>query len=122
MFGKTPALIQSGKSRTAGKIAVPAMGKTLESFISSNFGRSPFIIIYDDEIKNYSFFENIGYSIRNGSGLKAAEIIIQNKVDILLTMEIGQKAYSILMKEHIDIHLLSSGGTVKSAINKYLKK
>jgi len=104
------------------KIAIPSSENSRESLINNNLGRSPFITIYDEETKKYSFIENIGYSIRDGSGLKAAEIIIQNKVDILLTMEIGQKAYSILMKEHIDIHLLNSGGTVKSAINKYLKK
>jgi predicted Fe-Mo cluster-binding NifX family protein len=43
-------------------------------------------------------------------------------VDILLTREIGRKSYSALQKEHIKIQLLKSSRTVKSAINKYLKK
>ncbi len=115
MLGKT-------KSRHAGKIAVPSMGKTLESFVSNNLGRSPFIIIYDDETQKHNFFENIGFRIQDGAGLKAAEIIIQNKADVLLTKEIGRKAYSVLMKEHIDINVLSLSGTVKSAIKKFLKK
>lgn len=104
------------------KIAVPSSKNSFESFISSNLGRSPFITIYDQQTKKYNFFENIGCRIQDGSGLKATDIIIQNKADVLLTMEIGQKAYSVLLKEHVDIHLLSSGGTVKSAINKFLKK
>jgi predicted Fe-Mo cluster-binding NifX family protein len=104
------------------KIAVPSTGKTLESFASSNFGRSPFIIIYDDETKKYNSFENIGFKINDGSGLKAAEIIIFNKLNILLTKEIGRKAYSVFMAEHIDINILSLSCTVKSAIKKNIKK
>jgi predicted Fe-Mo cluster-binding NifX family protein len=104
------------------KIAIPSMGKTLESFVSNNFGRSPFIIIYNDETKKYNYFENIGFKIQDGSGLKAAEILIRNNADVLLTREIGRKAYSVLMKEHINISLLNLSGTVKSTIKKIFKK
>jgi predicted Fe-Mo cluster-binding NifX family protein len=104
------------------KIAVPSMGKTLESFVSNNFGRSPFVIIYNDENKKYNYFENIGFKIQDGSGLKAAEILIRNNADVLLTREIGRKAYSVLMKEHININLLNLSGTVKSTLKKFLKK
>lgn len=102
-------------------IAIPAMGKTLESFVSDSLGRTPFVIIYNAENKSYECFKNFGSEVQDGSGLKAAEIILVNKASILLTKEIGQKAYSVLMKENIDIHLLNSIGTVKSVLNKFLK-
>ncbi|MFZ0456313.1 MAG: NifB/NifX family molybdenum-iron cluster-binding protein [Ignavibacteriaceae bacterium] len=104
------------------KIAVPSMGKNPESFVSNSLGRSPFIIIYDDETRKYNYFENIGFKLKDGSGLKAAEIIIQNNADLLLTREVGHKTYAVLMKEHITIHLLNLSGTVKSTIKKFLKK
>ena len=104
------------------KIAVPSMGKSTESFVSNSFGRSPFIIIYNDETGKYDYFENIGFKLKDGSGIKAAELIIQNSADVLLTREIGRKTYSVLMKEHITINLLNISGTVKSTLNKYLKK
>ena len=104
------------------KIAVPSMGKNLESFVSNSFGRSPFIIIYNDETKKYNYFENVGFKLKDGSGIKAAELLKQNNADILLTKEIGRKAYSVLMKEHITLHPLDLSGTVKSTLKKYLKK
>jgi predicted Fe-Mo cluster-binding NifX family protein len=104
------------------RIAVPSMGDSPDSLISNNLGRSPFIIIYDCKSKKHSSFENIGFRSQDGSGLKAAEIIIQNKVDTLLTREIGHKAYSVLVKEHVVIHLLDFNHTVKSAISKFLKE
>jgi predicted Fe-Mo cluster-binding NifX family protein len=104
------------------KIAVVSMGNTKESLVSDKFGRAHYIIIYDNETQKHNFFVNAGFQLQDGSGLKAAEIITQNNANVLLTRKIGRKAYSVLMKEHIDIHLLKSSGTVKSAINKYLKK
>lgn len=103
------------------KIAIPSMGKTPDSLMSESFGRCPFIIIYDDLNKKYQSFENSGAKVQDGSGLKAAEILIQNKVDLLMTIEIGKKAYSVLSNEHIGIKLLKSTGTVKSLINKFIK-
>ena len=47
--------------------------------------------------------------------------IIQNNADILLTREIGRKAYSVLVKKHVIVHLIDSGGTVKSAVSRFIK-
>jgi predicted Fe-Mo cluster-binding NifX family protein len=102
------------------KIAVPSLGETLDSFVSKTFGRSPFIIIYDSENRKYHFYINKGLRVQDGSGLKAVEIILNNNVNVLLTKEIGHKAYSALMEKHIGIHLLKSDDTVKSVIKKFL--
>jgi len=107
---------------TTMKIAIPSMGETLDSFLSNNLGRTPFIIIYDGESNSFQSFANPGYKIQDGSGLKAAEVVIQNKEDVLFTMEIGRKAYSVLMNKHIDVHLLNVNSKIKDVINKFLKE
>jgi predicted Fe-Mo cluster-binding NifX family protein len=104
------------------KIAMPSLGVTANSLVSNSFGRCPFIIIYDKEDKKYQTFKNTGAKVQDGSGLKAAEILIRNNVTVLLTIEIGRKAYSVLSKEHIDVSLLKSTGTIKSLINKFINK
>jgi len=104
------------------KIAIPSTGETLTSLISETLGRAPFLIFYDSSTGEYNSIENPGFQIQDGSGLKASEIIVKKNADVLLTREIGRKSYSVLMKEHIKIQMLNSSGTVKSAINKYLKK
>ena len=90
-----------------GKIALPSMGETSVSSISCSFGRRSFIINNDREYKEYNAFENIGAGLQDSSCLKVVKIIIQNKDDSFLAIEIGRKAYSVLSKGNIDIHLLN---------------
>jgi len=104
------------------KIAIPSTSDTLTSLISDTLGRAPFLIFYDSSTGEYNSVENPGFQIQDGSGLKASEIILEKRADVLLTREIGRKSYSALQKEHIKIQILNSSGTVKSAINKYLEK
>lgn len=104
------------------RIAIPSTGEKLTSPLSDTLGRAPFLIMYDSSTEEYNSIANPGFQFQDGSGLKASKIILENNADVLLTMEIGRKSYSILLGEHIKIELIKSGGTVKSAINKYLKK
>jgi predicted Fe-Mo cluster-binding NifX family protein len=104
------------------KIAIPSTGENLTSLVSDTLGRAPFLIIYYSSTGEYDSIENPGFQIQDGSGLKASEILVEKNADVLLTKEIGRKSYSVLMKEHIIIQLIKSGGTVKSALKKYLKK
>jgi predicted Fe-Mo cluster-binding NifX family protein len=103
------------------KIAVPSMGETIESSVSMTLGRAPFIILYNSETKKYNPNVNPGYKTQDGSGLKAVEIIIQNKADLLITLEIGKKAYPVLLNKKINVHLLSGPGKIKDVLNKFLK-
>ena len=103
------------------KIAVMSMGNSTEASISDKFARSPYIIIYDTCTNNYTTLENNGSKRKDGAGPQTAEHIIKNGIDILLTKEIGVRAYSVLAREHIEIKLVLISSTVSSAIKQYLK-
>ena len=96
--------------------------KIKESDLSRTLGRSKFIIIYDSDRRRYSAIPNPGNLIMDGSGIKAVEVVINSHADILLTKEIGVKAYSVLAKEHVAVLLLDAVSSVDEAIKKYLKK
>lgn len=103
------------------KFTIVSMGNTKESLISDKFGRAPYIIIYDTDTNQYIAIENAGAQSKHGAGPETAELIIKRKIDILLTKEVGVKAYSVLAKAHVDIQLLTSISTVKSSIKHLLK-
>ena len=103
------------------KIAIPSTGDSAKSVVSDTLGRSSYIMTYDTESKKYSVTPNPGVHLLDGSGPKAAEIVIHSGADTLLSMEVGMKAYSVLAKAHINIQLLKSKSTVKAAVEKFIK-
>ncbi len=103
------------------KIAVMSMGNTIESLVSDRFARSPYIIIYDTNRNNYIALENTGMQHKNGAGPQTAGLIIKSGIDVLLTKEIGVKAYSVLERKRVNIELSTTGNTVRSAIKQFLK-
>lgn len=103
------------------KIAVPSTGESIRSMMSSTLGRCRFIITYDTESKKYSATANPGMLLQDGSGIRTVETIVDSEADTLLSKEIGVKAYSLLVKEHINVHLINSVTYVEEAIKKFLK-
>ena len=103
------------------KIALVSMGNSKESLIGDKFGRAPYVIIYNTDNNQYEAIENSGEQSKHGAGTETAELIIKNGVDLLLTAEIGVKAYSVLTKAHISIKLITSKLSVKAAIKQIIK-
>ncbi|HKI76978.1 MAG TPA: NifB/NifX family molybdenum-iron cluster-binding protein [Ignavibacteriaceae bacterium] len=103
------------------KIAVMSMGNTKESQICSQFGRAPYIIVYNTANNLYEAIENAGEKSIHGAGPDTADLIIKNGIDLLLTKKIGAKAYSVLAKAQVAIKLVTSESTVKALLKKYLK-
>ena len=74
------------------KIAIPVDEKTLESNVCVSFGRTPYFLIYDVETKESIFIDNSAAASTGGAGIKAAQIIVDNKADVLLTPRLGENA------------------------------
>ncbi len=79
------------------KIAITATEKRLDAPMDPRFGRAKFICIYDLDTKEETFIDNgQNLNIAHGAGTQAASIIIENKVDALITGSVGPKAYEVL--------------------------
>jgi predicted Fe-Mo cluster-binding NifX family protein len=103
------------------KIAIPSMGDSAKSEVCDKLGRCSYIVTYDTESRKYSATPNPGSHLQDGSGPTVAEVIINSGADILLSMEVGMKAYSVLAKAHINIQLLNSKNTVKAIVENFIK-
>jgi predicted Fe-Mo cluster-binding NifX family protein len=103
------------------KIAVSTEGENITSFIDQRFGRcNNFIIIdiKDKEIKEIKVLANTGAQQGHGAGIKAAELIAEQDVDVVITGELGPNAKSVLDKCSIDAY--HAFGEVKEAISDFL--
>jgi len=85
------------------KIAIPVDEKNLETNVCVSFGRAPYFLIYDTETKESAFLDNSAAASTGGAGVKAAQIIVDNKVNALLVPRCGENAAEVFKAADIQL-------------------
>lgn len=86
------------------KVAVPVESKSLNIPICHSLGRAPFFALFDIKSGNYEFLNNDAATDQGGAGIKAAQILIDNKAAALITYLCGKNAAEILNTANIKIY------------------
>jgi predicted Fe-Mo cluster-binding NifX family protein len=102
------------------KIMISSTGKDKESIVDERFGRAEHYIIYDSVKDEYDAIINTAQSGAHGAGPKAAQIAIDQKVDFILTGNLGPKAMRVIEHTAIKAYYLVEG-TVLENVNHFLK-
>ena len=74
------------------RIAIPVDSQSLEARVAMSFGRTPYFLIYDVDTKDSIFIYNIAAESTGGAGIRAAQSVVDNKVDVLITPRLGENA------------------------------
>lgn len=101
------------------KIAFTADGTTVDSRISRSLARAPYFIIAEGDPGNLGVMENPGKGMGSEGGEAAAAALVKEKVNTVVTNNIGPKAAKILEDAHISVHA-GCHGTVSEAMAKCL--
>jgi len=103
------------------KIAFTTKGTEWNSIMDPRFGRTEFILIYDEEKDELSSFDNREIEGEaHGAGPKTAQKLFELSPDILITGNgPGGNAASVLEKAGMKIFIGASEITAKEAYNKY---
>lgn len=86
------------------KIAIPVDDKSMETTVCQSFGRTPYFLIYDTASKEGMFLDNSAAASQGGAGIKAAQTIVDNKADMLITPRCGENAAEVLKSANIKIY------------------
>mgnify|MGYP006289811053 CR=1 FL=1 len=103
------------------KIAICSKGKDVKDKIDERFGRCKYFQIYDVncDSKLVEVIENEGNDANSGAGLKAVQIVAEQKVEKVLAGNFGPKAEQALSEFKIEPVVKS--GTVEEALEGFLK-
>ena len=85
------------------KIIIPVDEDNMETDICISFGRAPYFLVFDTENQKSRFIENTAAASTGGAGIKAAQTIVDNKADVLLTPRCGENAAVVLKAADIRI-------------------
>jgi predicted Fe-Mo cluster-binding NifX family protein len=98
------------------KVAVSALGSSLDDRVDERFGRAALLLIVDDETLQTEVVDNTSNrDAMQGAGLGAAEAIAQRGATSVITGHLGPKAFQALRLARID-GFDGSGMTVRDAL------
>lgn len=85
-------------------IGIPVDNNRMDGNISSHFGRTEYFLIYNTENEESNFIVNDAMNAQGGAGIKAAQILVDNKVDAIISPRLGQNAYEVVNGAGIKIY------------------
>lgn len=90
------------------KIAIPVKEKKLESELDERFARAVYFLVYDTENESYDFFST-DESQEHGAGTKIVNELSNQKIDIVISKNIGENALTSLKAGNIKAYMASDG-------------
>ena len=103
------------------KIAISSTGKTLEDNVDMRFGRCPYFLIIeieDKEIKEVKAIENTAAAQAGGAGITAAQIVAEQEVSAVITMNAGPRAFDVFAQLNIKVY--QGSGKIKDVVQEFI--
>ncbi len=98
------------------KIAVTAVGETMDSPVDQRFGRARYFVLYDTETEEWSAHDNKqSLDAAQGAGIQAGQKVSELGAKAVITGHCGPKAFMTLGAASIDVYPGASG-TVAEAV------
>jgi len=99
-------------------ICVTAKGEDLGAEVDPRFGRCSYFIIVDTETLEFKAIENPNAVASGGAGIQSGQLIAGEKVEAVVTGNVGPNAYQTLSSLGVKIYVGASG-SVKNAVEAF---
>lgn len=101
------------------KICITAAGKDLNAFLDPRFGRAVYFLFIDGKGKLIKAVKNPGVEAMRGAGVTAAQIVADEKVEAVITGNIGPNAIMVLNTSGIKVFTGKSEVKAKDILKEY---
>ncbi|KPJ55174.1 hypothetical protein AMJ47_01515 [Parcubacteria bacterium DG_72] len=103
------------------RICITATGNNLDAALDPRFGRAMYFLIVDNKGKLIKAIKNTGVQAMRGAGITAAQIVAKEKVNVVITGNIGPNASMVLGSSGIKIFLGNPAMSVREVLQEYQK-
>lgn len=97
------------------QIVISTAGSDLDATVSPIFGRSPGFLLVDSDTWDYRAIDNPAVGAPGGAGIQAAQFIVNQKVDALISGNVGPNAFGVFRAEGVVVYAHAEG-TVRQAV------
>ena len=89
------------------KLIISTDSKEKEAKVSDIFGRCKYFGIYDTDSKELKFVENPGTTQPRGAGIAAAQEVVDQGVEKVVTGHVGPNAGNVLEDNEVEVVIVS---------------
>jgi predicted Fe-Mo cluster-binding NifX family protein len=97
---------------------VTSTGPSLDSEMDPLFGRCQYFLFVDPESLELEAAENPNFAVAEGAGIQSTQLVANKGVQVIITGQIGPKAFSVLQAAGVKV-LVEGSGKVREAMEKY---
>ena len=102
------------------KIAVSVTAPEQDAAFEPRFGRAAAFLIIDTSSGERQAIANPAAQLGSGAGIRAAELLIRQGVEAVISGAFGPKAHDVLRAAHVEMYQVTSG-TVSDLTARLLK-
>ena len=100
------------------KVCVTSTGPSLDSEIDPLFGRCQYLLFVNSESFELETVENPNFVVTEGAGIQSAQLVANKGAQVVITGQIGPKAFPVLQMAGVKV-LVEGSGKVRAAVEKY---
>ena len=102
------------------KIVLSAQGANLDSPFEPRFGRCEYFIFIDRDTRQWQAEPNPASGGSGGAGTQAAQFVVSNGAQVVISGRFGPHAYSALQAAGVELYACDQG-CVSEALDSYMK-
>jgi predicted Fe-Mo cluster-binding NifX family protein len=85
-------------------IAIPTEDKNMDKNVYPSFGRAPFFLLYNTDTQESQYLDNSAVMSQGGAGIRAAQVIADNRAKALIAPRCGENAEKVLTGAQVLIY------------------
>ncbi len=102
------------------KIALTVTEKSENAKVDPRFGRCSAFMIFNEESGEKKFIDNSqNLNAPQGAGIQASQNVLKENINVLITGNVGPKAFNLLKDANVKIFIGAEGMSIDDAIKAY---
>lgn len=86
------------------KIGISSTGNGMDSMLDARFGRCSCFVIVDTDTNESRYIDNAARTASGGAGISAAQEMINNDVEAVITGNMGPNAFNVMNNTDIKVY------------------
>lgn len=104
------------EKRTYMIIALPVQSQEIPLKLNSTLGRSPWFYLYNTSTKTGEFITNTAAQLSGGAGIKAAQLLLDHNIDVLITPRSGTNALDVFKEANVKVYESASTDVLENIV------